>query len=510
LVNVDTPRSPTAITGERGSVWTVVVGCFGVALVVGSMVAFNTALGDIAIATSATQTQLNWIVDGYTVVLACLLLPAGAIGDRHGRRATMLAGLALFSVASAAPAIADTPTAIIVARMLAGLGAAFVMPATLSMLSRAYPPEQRTKVIGIWAGVAGSAGVAGLVGSGVLLSFSDWKSICWALAACGLVVLVAASTIPSPRDEVAGSVDWVGAALVAGAVGLVVFALLEAPTRGWTDVTTIACLLTGAVAAVAFVITGARQRNPLLDPTMFRNPQVAASAATITAIFAATFGFFYLGMQYAQLILGYSALTAAMAFAPFAIPLVVLSLMSFRYAPRWGLMRVLVLGLAVTAAGFLCMLALEPGSSYLTLMIPTVIIGAGIGLSTAPATSTIMLSLQDERQGVASAINDTTREVGAALGIAVAGSVLAQRYTSEITPTLSALPEPLRRQIADGFGMAMHVLDSMGPQAAPLVDASQRAFVTAMHSSASAIALLVAASAVVVAVVARRVAQNAG
>lgn len=503
MVNIETPRSPDTITGERGSLWTLVVGCLGVALVVGSMVAFNTALGDIAVATSATQTQLNWIVDGYTVVLACLLLPAGAIGDRYGRRTTMLAGLAVFSLASAAPAMVDTPTAIIAARMLAGAGAAFVMPATLSMLSRAYPPDQRSRAIGIWAAVAGSAGVLGLVGSGVLLRFWNWQAICWTLAACGLLVLVATSTIRQVRDADAGPVDWLGAVLVAAAGALVVTALLEAPVRGWTDMSTLGLLAVGLLAAAAFVVVEARRRNPLLDPVLFRDRAVAASAVTITAIFAATFGFFYLGMQYAQLILGYSALAAAVAFAPFAVPLVALSLLSFRYTPRWGLTRVLVTGMAVISAGFGCLLLLGPGSSFVALMVPTVIIGSGIGLCTAPATTTIMLSLRDERQGVASAINDTTRELGAAVGIAVAGSVLAERYTSEVTPQLWALPAPLREQIADGLGKAVHILEGLGPQAAPILDSSQRAFVTAMHSSALVIALMAAAAAIGVAVIGR-------
>src|SRR5690349_1410449 len=160
---------------------TLLAGCAGVALVVGSMVAFNTALGDIARETSASQTQLTWIVDGYTVALACLLLPAGAIGDRYGRRAALLAGLAVFAAASVAPAWADGPVAIVVWRVLAGAGAAFVMPATLALMAQALPREQRARVVGLWAGVAGCAGVAGMVGSAVLLQFWDWRLICWAL-----------------------------------------------------------------------------------------------------------------------------------------------------------------------------------------------------------------------------------------------------------------------------------------------------------------------------------------
>jgi MFS family permease len=504
LANEGGPRSTALITAERGPLWTLVVGCLGAALVVGSMVAFNAALGDVAAATSATQTQLNWIVDGYTVVLACLLLPAGAIGDRHGRRAVMLAGLAVFSAASVAPAIFGSPSQIIASRMMAGAGAAFVMPATLSLISRTYPSEQRSKAIGIWAGVAGCAGVLGLVGSGVLLTFWEWQAICWALGGFGVLLLVAALTI-SPRSEAdAPPVDWLGALLIAGAVAMVVFGLLEAPNRGWTDPITVACLVGGVLAAAAFGSVGTRRRQPLLDPRLFKDPLIAASAVAITALFAATFGFFYLGIQYAQLIMDHSPLKAAAAFAPFAVPVVSLSVLSFWYAPLLGLKRVLVTGMVVIAAGFLCLLSLQPDSHYLNLMVPMVIIGAGIGLATAPATSAIMLSLRDERQGVASAINDTTRELGAALGIAVAGSVLAERYRHEVTPRLSMLPEPLREQLADAAGKAIHIGESMGPQGVPIVEASQRAFVTAMHSSTSVLGVMAAAAAVLIATVASR------
>lgn len=498
-VAIDLRQSPAGDTGER--LRTLVVGCLSVAVVVMSMVAFNTALGDVAAATSATQTQLNWIVDGYTLMLACLLLPAGAIGDRYGRLTTMIAGLAVFSIASAAPALLDTPSQIIASRMLAGLGAAFVMPAGLSLLSRAYPTEQRSKVIGVWAAVAGCAGVLGLLGSGLVLTHWEWQAICWALAGSGIVVLVAALTLSpesDPLDPKAAGVDWFGSLLIAVAVALVVFGLLEAPIRGWTDWRTIACLVGGVSAAGLFVLAELRMTAPLLDPRMFADRLLAASAVTITALFAATFGFFYLGMQYAQLVLGYSALMAAGAFAPFAVPVMALSVLSHRFVPRWGAARVLAAGMAVIAAGFATMLSLQAESSYLDLLLPSLIIGAGIGLATAPATSAIMLALRDEDQGVASAINDTTRELGAAVGMAVAGSVLAERYAAEVSSQLPALPRPLADEIADGFGKAVRIAESIGPNGQPIFEASQRAFLAGLHSATAVLAVMAAAAALAV------------
>ena len=181
----------------RARAWTLTVACMGVALVVASMTALNTALGDLAVATSATQTQLTWVVDGYTLALACLLLPAGAIGDRYGRRGALLAGLMIFALGSAAPAILHDPLQIIAGRAVAGIGAAFVMPATLSLLTVAYPKEERMKAVGMWASTAGSGGVLGMLGSGLLLRLWDWHAIFWSLGIAGLVIFALGA--PSPR-----------------------------------------------------------------------------------------------------------------------------------------------------------------------------------------------------------------------------------------------------------------------------------------------------------------------
>ncbi|EUA05526.1 sugar (and other) transporter family protein [Mycobacterium kansasii 824] len=295
--------------------------CTGVSLVVASMVALNTALGDLAVATSATQSQLTWVVDGYTVALACLLLPAGAIGDRYGRRGALLFGLTVFSVASVAPAIFDTPLQIIAARAVAGAGAAFVMPATLSLLTVAYPKEERMKAVGIWAGVAGSGGVLGMFGSGILLSFWDWKSIFWALGAAGALVFVLTCTVGSSREPDAPRVDWLGAVLIGAAVAVSVFGILQAPQRGWSDAVVVGGLVAGAVLAGAFGVVEFRRRQPLLDVRLFADPGFATGVGAIVMLFGATFGFFYLGMQYVQQIMGYSALMTAVAFGPFMVPL---------------------------------------------------------------------------------------------------------------------------------------------------------------------------------------------
>jgi MFS family permease len=497
LIDNRRPASATKSTDYRPR-WTLVVGCLSVALIVGSMVAFNTALPDIAITTSATQTQLNWIVDGYTVALACLLLPAGAIGDRYGRRAALLGGLLVFSSASASTALLNDPTQIVLSRVLAGAGAALAMPATLSLLSLAYPRTQRLRVIGIWAAVAGCAGLVGMVGAAVLLRFWDWRAICWALGGAAVVVLLMAATVPASRDPNAPRVDWLGSILISSGIAAAVFGLLDAPHGGWLNPVTLAIFSFGLVCVAVFVVVEKRRRTPLVDVTLFCDARFAIGVITVLLLFAAAFGLFYLGVQYAQLIMGYSPLTTALAFAPFAVPLAVLSAFSFRYAPRLGLRRTLSTGTILIVGGFFWMTTLGTHSSYLAVMVPVVVIGSGIGLCTTPATLAIMAAVGEERQGVGSAINDTAREVGAAVGIAVAGSVLAERYTAITTPQLAVWPRAVQEPASDSLGKALFIADQLGRRAGTIAEIGKDAFVTALHSSTTVLAVIVAVGAAII------------
>lgn len=505
LVRPDQRTDPVSIGGSpRARNWTLTVACMGVALVVASMTALNTALGDLAVATSATQSQLNWVVDGYTVALACLLLPAGAIGDRYGRRGALLIGLVVFSVGSMAPAMLHSPAQIIAGRALAGIGAAFVMPATLSLLTVAYPKDDRTKAVGIWAGTAGSGGVLGMLGSGLLLRFWDWHAIFWSLGAAGLVIFALACTVASSRDSRAPRIDSLGAVLIGAAVAIAVAAILEAPTRGWNDPLVWGGLAVGAVLAAAFgavqLRLAGRGRQPLLDVRLFADPNFATGVAAIVILFGATFGFFYIGMQYVQQIMGYSALATAISFGPFMVPLGIFSALSFWYVPKLGLRLVLFIGTLLMAVGFACMYRLGLHSSYLEFAWPTLILATGIGICTAPTTSAIMGAVPDEKQGVASAVNDTSREMGGALGIAVAGSILAGRYSHELAPKLAGFPEPVRGQASDSLAKAVEVAGRLGPQGHQLAEASKSAFLAALHASTITMAVIVAVAAMLVGV----------
>ena len=348
-------EAAAALGSNRARIWTMVVACMGVTLVIASMVALNTALGDIAVATSATQSQLTWIVDCYSVALACLLLPAGAIGDRYGRRGAFLIGLATFAIASLASTVFTSPLQLIVARGVAGAGAAFIMPATLSLLTATYREDERAKATGIWAGVAGSGAVIGMLGSGTLLHFWSWRSIFWAFAGFAALIFVLACSVSSSRDEKATPLDWAGAGLIAGAVAVFVFGLLEAPTRGWSHPLVYGSMSAGVVLAVAFGFVELRRRHPLLDVRLFRRPDFATGSATITIFFMAMLGFFFVMMQYIQLVMGYSPIQTAFALSPLMVPMLTLTVLSHWYLPRLGLRLVVFIGLLLISAGFLWM-----------------------------------------------------------------------------------------------------------------------------------------------------------
>jgi len=497
MVTDVTPSVPTLSAGRRG--WTLTIACFGVLLVISSMVALNTALGDIAIATSADQTQLTWMVDSYTLVLACVLLPAGAIGDRYGRRGAFLFGLAVFGAASLIPALSTVPLHIIAARAVAGLGAAFVMPATLSLITSSYPKDQRTKAVGIWAGVAGAGGVFGMLGSGVLLHFWSWQSIFWAFTAAAAALFALTCTIGSSRDADAKPLDTAGAMVIAGAVAALVFGILQAPQRGWSDPLVLTCLVAGVALTAVFGFLELRVRHPLLDVRLFAIPEFATGAAAITVLFLVMFGFFYLAMQFMQLVMGYSAIGTAVALSPLAVPMLILSPLSSWYLPRMGLRLVVFSGLVLLSGGLLGLRLVHLDSPYWDLAWPLLVVSTGVGIFTAPTTSAIMSAAPDDKQGVASAVNDTTREVGAALGIALTGSLLASGYAHHIAAALGSFPpavgEAARGSLAGATAAAAH----LGPAADQLITAARLAFLQAMQTTLLVLAAITAVVGVLIA-----------
>lgn len=484
---------PSLTARQRG---TLVVSCLAVALVVASMAALYAALPDIAVATGATQDQQTWVVDGYSLALACLVLTGGALGDRYGRRAALFAGLVVFCAGSAIPLLVHDPAWLIAGRVVSGIGAALVMPSTLSILTGGFPQEQWGRAVGIWAGVVSVGALIGLLGSGLVLQVGSWTAIFAALAVSGAVLAVATLAVPESREHERPRLDVAGAVVSAVAVGLFTGGVTEAPDRGWLSPVTLGLLIAGAGAAVAFAVLELRSDHPLLPVRLFGDRAFAAGAVSLTVQYLASFGLFLLIQQYLQLILGYAAVRAAISVAPMAVPLLPLCVLASWLTARLGLRTMVVSGLAVLAAGLFLVSRLGTGSTYIDVLWPVLTVGAGLGLCTAPATSAIISSTPAAKHGVASAVNDATREIGSAIGLAIAGSVLAAGYRNKIGPVLPHLPQPARGPVSQSLAAALAVAGRGGPAARPLADLARTAFAHGVQQATLALAIVTAAGAV--------------
>lgn len=490
----EAPRLPRSLW------WMLAVSCPAVALVVASMAALYTALPSIAVDIGASQAQLTWIVDGYTLALACLVLPAGALGDRYGRRGALIVGLLVFTVASLLPLLVRDPVVLIAARAGAGVGAALIMPSTLSILTAGFPPSDTGRAVGIWAGVAGCGGVLGIMGSGALLHWWSWHSIFAALAGIGAVLLVLAFTLPESREADRPPLDPIGSGCVAVGVGLVVVGTIEGPLRGWLNAGVLGLFAGGAVALVTFVLVELRSEHPLLDVRLLARRGFGSGAASITIEFLATFGIFLLLVQYLQLVLGYSALRAATAIGPMVAPLAALSVLAPWLADRIGPRVVMSTGMVILAAGLFATSGFESGATYFDVLWPLLIMSVGIGLGMAPGTALIMTDTPMAKQGVAAAVNDAARELGAAIGIAVAGSVLAAGYRARVEPALPRLPEQARGPVSESYAAALELADRSGPVAEPFRQFAEAAFVHGISQAAFVLGCVVLVGAVPIAI----------
>src|SRR3954463_5422706 len=393
--------------------------------VVSAVSGLHAALPDLARETGATQAELTWIVDSYTVVFAGLLLFAGALGDRFGRRGLLMTGLAVFGTAAGLGMVTSDPHQLIALRALMGVGAAAIMPTTLSVITTSFSEEERPRAVGVWVGVAGGGAVLGLFGSGLLLEFFSWSSF------FGLNVVLATAAfigtfllVPSSVDADPPRLDIVGGLLSLVAVTGMVFGIIEGPDRGWTETWTVTGLVTGLVALAAFVAWEVHVDKPMLDPRLFRNRGFSAGALTVAVQFFATFGLFFVVIQYLQFVTEHSALEAALALLPLPLVMIPLARNAPRIARRVGFRRLAPLGLLLTASGLAVISQVSVDLSYGYFAAGLVLFAVGMALAGTPSTTVISESLPPSKQGIASAVNDTSRELGSALGIAILGSVL--------------------------------------------------------------------------------------
>ena len=401
----------------------------------------NVALPTLIRELHATDTQLQWVVDAYNLVFAALLLTAGSLSDRFGRKGWLLAGLAIFGVASVVGGLTTSVGALVAARALMGFGAAMVFPPTLSLITNVFTDrKERAQAIGLWGATIGIAVATGPIVGGWLLQHFSWSSIFFAMGPVAAVTFaMVALTVPTSRHPMDGRVDLPGFVLSAAAMGLIVYTLIEAPTYGWASGRSIAGYVGFAVLAAAFVIWERRVEHPMLDVAIFKNLRFTAASASVAIAFFGLFGFSFLIVQYFQFLHGWSALATGVHLLPIAFAVGVGSIVGTKLAVKAGSKLVVSLGLLMVTAFYIWIaLVNNPTTSYSVIAAQMVLGGLGMGFTTAPATESVMGAVSLSQSGVGSAVNDSTRLVGGTLGVAVIGSVFTSVFSNDIGRHLSA------------------------------------------------------------------------
>jgi EmrB/QacA subfamily drug resistance transporter len=439
----------------------------------------------------ATQAELEWSINSYTLVFAGLLFTAGVLGDRFGRRRMLFIGLVLFGLASLASAYAHTPGQLIWARALMGIGGAAIMPSTLSIISNVFDPRDRAKAIGVWAGAVGLGVAIGPVVGGVLLENFWWGSVFLINVPIILVGLVAiAALVPESRDPKPGRVDFAGVLLsIVGLVSLV-FGIIRGGERGFGQIEAWGGIVLGLAVLAAFVWVERRSDHPSLDVKLFREPRFSAAVASVGLVFFAAMGSMFFLAFYLQLVRGYSPLESGLLMTPFAAAQLIFAPQSASMVRRFGPKAVCATGLGLVTVGLTGFAVVGASTPIWVLCVLTFIQGMGMANVIPPATESVMSSLPREKAGVGSAVSNTVRQVGGALGVAVLGSLLSAIYRIQIADAVTALPGPDRDMAKESISGAYGVAGQAGAAGAPLISAANDAFVTAMHWASGGSAII--------------------
>jgi EmrB/QacA subfamily drug resistance transporter len=474
----------------RGKLAILVTVCAAVLAINLDTTIVNVALPSISTELGAGTRQLQWIVDGYNLAFAALVLAAGGLSDRFGRRPALIVGLLGFAASSALGALVTSAGALVVARVAMGTFAALIFPTTLSIISNTFRERrQRAAALGVWGAVVGIGVAAGPVTGGVLLEHFYWGSVFWALVPLALVTALAAFlVVPESRDPSVARLDRSGLVLSVAMLGVLTFTIIEAPERGWSSPATVAGFTLAVVLLVAFVVAERRAASPMLDVTLFRDRRFSAASGAVTVTFFALFGFIFLITQYFQFIRGYGTLSTGARILPVATSIAVASVVGALLAPRIGTKVVVTTGLVLFGSAFLWISRVAVDASYAQVIVPQMILmGLGMGLISTPATESILLVLPPARAGVGSAVNDATRELGGTLGVAVVGSVFSSVYAAHLADgRYGALPDATLAQAQDSVGVA----GAMAARSPELVSAMQDAFLAGLHAGCVVVGVL--------------------
>ena len=470
---------------RRGVVLAVV--CFSMVVVTANIAFLNIGLPDLSRALGASNTSLEWIVDGYALVFAGLLLAVGSLGDRIGAKRTLAIGLVVFTVAAAASALASTSTELIVCRSLMGAGAAGITPMTLSILTHAYEdPHEMRKAIGVWAATAAAGSVIAPVIAGLLLSHFWWGILFWVNVPLGVVALVAVlAWVPSYPVRAMGRFDSIGALLSILFSGCLVAALIEAPSQGWLDDWVLAGFVAAAVFLVAFILWEQRCSDPLIDVRLFTIPQFSIGALTVATTYFFSFSLGFAQTQYLQLVLGYSALKTGMAVVPSALVITLIAPVGVRGFARLGPRVMISLSIAILAFSAVGLWLTGVHAGYPPILLALLCTGAGVGLVAAGTTTMVMSTVEPEKAGMASGAQTATRQLGGALGVAVIGSLIASRYATSLGASLAGTrAAPYAATAQHSLASALNLQGATPAIQAFVAAAARQAFVDGIHLGA--------------------------
>ncbi len=440
----------------------------------------NVALPTLVVELDASTRELQWIVDAYNLTFAALVLAAGGLGDRVGRRGMLVAGLVVYGAGNGLAALMSTPDELIVARAVMGVGAAMIFPTTLSVITNVFRERKaRATSIGIWGATTGLAVALGPIAGGALLEAFSWEAtflakVPLAVVAIGLVLAL----VPSSSDPETPRLDLPGLGLSTAAIGVVVYAIIEAPEAGWGSARTLALLAAAAALLAAFVAWERRTPAPMLDVRLFRNLRFSAASAAVTVSFFALFGFIFLVTQYFQFLKGYGALETGVRLLPVATCVAIASVLGTRLVVRIGNKAVVSAGLTLLTVAYVWISTLSADTAYVAIAGQMVLLGLGMGFTSAPATESIMGAVNVHKAGIGSAVNDATRELGGTLGVAVIGSVYASLYSDAFVRT-AALPAEAAEAARESVGGALLAAERLAAGGAG--DAAQA--LTAMAST---------------------------
>ncbi|CAH0236858.1 MFS transporter [Rhodococcus sp. 05-2254-5] len=454
MPSLTTSRHRVEGTKLRGRYLALLVICAAELLVVLDNTVVNVALPSMGLQLRADISGLQWVVDAYTLTFAGLLLAFGHLGDRYGRKKVMIIGLAGIALMSVGGAVAADLGQVVAARAAMGVCAAAVFPATLALIINIFTDaKERALAIAAWTAMAGFAIAIGPTAGGFLLEHFSWHSVFWINVPVALLVLVAAlACVPESRAEHVGKYDPVGIVLSLTGITVVVWAIIEAPHNGWLSPASIGGYIAGCVALAAFVWWELRTPSPVLDLNLFRIRRFSLPALAIAVGYFSMFGFLFMITQYFQGVMELTPLQFGVHSLPFAVSIAVGAPLATLIAQRIGTTAVIVFGLVVMSIGMFIAGQVEVETPYLgPVVVSMILMGLGLAIVQGPATESIMSSVTLDEAGAGSAVNDTTREVGGTLGVAVLGSIVASIYTTKVGPRIDAIPDAIMEPYQKAF-----------------------------------------------------------